>query len=260
MTDLPPFIAVASSGSNVSLLEHASSLEDAIAWCERQKPLLMNGETKQLAVVRSHIVLMLRVGEVPSFAPVCGWQWINAQWQQVPPEALVLAFDSFFARSPGETMPNKNAHQEAYDYCAAHVANVAIAVSDLAHGLQRFRRLLVTDRDRLRVLVVDDNRHVRVARRRALQHDHDVFEANDYAHALVALATGVFDAVVADEEMGAIGSGSSLLQEVRNRWPHVRRVLCSPRDFDSTNYLEPGVAHRVLVMPIDSLQLLASLR
>lgn len=157
-------------------------------------------------------------------------------------------------------MTSESQHLEAYAHCAAHVANVTIAVSGLAQGLQVFRRLLITDRDRLRVLVANDSPHARVARRRALQLDHDVYEANGYAEALVALATGVFDAVIADEEMGAIGSGSALLKEVRNRWPHVRRVLCSKREFDSTDYLEPGVAHRVLVMPIDSIQLLSSLR
>jgi CheY-like chemotaxis protein len=262
MTDeFPPFIALASSGRELHAFEHATSAEEAIAWCERQMRELTGGELEQLAVVRPHVVFVLRFGEMPILAPVFGWQWINARWQEVAPHTLQLVFDTVHARSPEETMPpNQSPQQEAYAHCAAHVANVTIAVTGLAQGLQQFRRLLMTERDRMRVMVVDDSAHVRTARRRALQHDHDVYEAESYAAALVSLATGVFDAVVADEDMGAIGSGSALLKEVRNRWPYVRRVLCSKRDFDSTDHLEPGVAHRLLVTPVDSIQLLASLR
>lgn len=257
MADLPPFIAIASTDQTVELFEPASSLDEAFRWCEEQLPELA-GEVEQLAIFRTHIVHLLRFGEVPKLAAVCGWQWVDDAWHEVATHTLQLVFSRFYPRR--QSMPTDSQHQEAFQHCATHVANVTIAVSGLAQGLQQFRRLLITERDRLRVLVVNDNPHARVARRRSLQFEHDVFDANGYSEALVSLATGVFDAVVVDEELGAIGSGSALLKEVRNRWPHVRRVLCSKRDFDSTDYLEPGVAHRVLVMPIDSIQLLSSLR
>lgn len=258
--DLPSYIAIASSKNTVVLIEHADTFEEAEAWCLRAMPRLA-GKVEQLAVARVHLVHRLHFGEAPAFAPACGWHWIDGAWREVQTSQLNLTFSEFFPSHPEEpSVMSQTPPQHSYLECAAHVADVAVALSGLAQALHQFRRLMVTDKDRLRVLVVDDSPHVRGTLRRALQQEHDVVEAASYADALVLLATSAFDAVVADDEMGSIGSGPSLLAEVRDRWPLIRRVLCAVSVSEIAERIEPGVAHRVLESPVDRLLLLASLR
>lgn len=99
MADLPPFIAIASTRRTIELFEHASSAEDALAWCDGYKHLLA-GEVEQLAIMRTHIVHLLRFGEAPVLVAVRGWRWIDACWQEVPPRTLQLVFDTFYPRRP----------------------------------------------------------------------------------------------------------------------------------------------------------------
>lgn len=99
MTELPPFIGIASTGRTIELFEHASSAEEALAWCESQKRFLA-GEVGQLAVMRTHIVHLLRFGEAPVLVALRGWRWIDACWHEVPPRALQLVFDTFYPRRP----------------------------------------------------------------------------------------------------------------------------------------------------------------
>lgn len=148
----------------------------------------------------------------------------------------------------------------SYGQDPAHIAHLVLSLLDLAHSLRQFRRLLMTADSRLRVLIVGGSAHARSAHRKALGQQHDVLEASSFAEALILIATGVFDAVIADEEMGAVDSGAFLLAEVRDRWPFVRRVLCTKRIAELESRLEAGIAHRLLARPVEPAALLASLR
>lgn len=148
----------------------------------------------------------------------------------------------------------------SYGQGPARVANAILALSGLAQSLRQFRLLLMTGETRLRVLVVGGSAHARNGYRKVLEAEHDVLEARTFADALILLATGVFDAVIADEEIGAVDSGAFLLAEVRDRWPLVRRVLCGKRIAELESRLEAGIAHRLLTRPVDRAALLASVR
>jgi hypothetical protein len=196
---------------------------------------------------------------MPVFAAARGWRWMDGTWQEVAPTTLKLTFTEYFPRTADETAPEQTP-PKSYVECAAHIADAAVALSGLTDTLRQFRGLMVVPGNRLRVLVVAESTRVRGAMRKALRAEHDVLEANSFAEALVQLATGIFDAVVADDDMGSVGSGALLLAEVRDRWPFVRRVLCSTRLSELASRLEPGVAHRLLERPVDQARLLASLR
>jgi hypothetical protein len=148
----------------------------------------------------------------------------------------------------------------SYGQGPARIANLVLALLDLVHSLRQFRLLLMTVDGRRRVLIVGGSARARAAQRRALEQEHDVLEASSFAEALTLLATGVFDAVVADEEMGAVDSGAFLLAEVRDRWPFVRRILCTKRIAELESRLEAGVAHRLLATPVERTVLLSSVR
>jgi DNA-binding response OmpR family regulator len=110
------------------------------------------------------------------------------------------------------------------------------------------------------VLIVGGSAHARSGHRKALLQEHDVFEASDFAEALILLATDAFDAVIADEEMGAVDSGAFLLAEVRDRWPFVRRILCTKCMAELESRLEVGIAHHLLQRPVERAVLLACVR
>jgi response regulator RpfG family c-di-GMP phosphodiesterase len=148
----------------------------------------------------------------------------------------------------------------SYEQSPVRVANLILALSSLAHSLRQFRLLLMRADSRLRVLIVGGSAHARSAYRKLLGQEHDVLEASSFADALVLIATGVFDAVIADEQMGAVDSGAFLLAEVRDRWPFVRRVLCTKSITELESRLEAGIAHRLLARPVERAALLASLR
>lgn len=148
----------------------------------------------------------------------------------------------------------------SYGRSPVHIATVLVALSELMDSLRQFRLLLLTADSRLRVLIVGSSAQARSAHRKALEREHDVFEASSFAGALILLATGVFDAVVADEELGAVDSGAFLLAEVRDRWPYVRRVLCTKRIAELESRLEAGIAHQLLARPVERAVLLASVR
>jgi DNA-binding NtrC family response regulator len=139
------------------------------------------------------------------------------------------------------------------------LAEVAVELSKLAQTITGLRRLAYDDA-KLRVLLVQKDPMLRASLRQALQNQrHRVVEANDFADALVLLATDAFDAVVADEQLGSAGSGSMLLAEVRNRWPFVRRVLCAASAPQLAVSLDPEIVQRLLALPVEETLLLASL-
>ncbi len=144
------------------------------------------------------------------------------------------------------------------------VAELAHALASIGRSLQGFRQLLRAPSDPLRVLVVTDSPRRRALLHAALRPEHELVDASSYADALVLLATEVVDAVVVEARIGGVGSGASLLAEVRARWPLLRRVLiCSSLRAAqplAQALLEAGTAHRVLAQPLDQEVLLASLR
>lgn len=80
--------------------------------------------------------------------------------------------------------------------------------------------------ERPRVLLVDDEPLVGRALYRMLSKSADVTLAGSAADAVALLERRPFDAVVSDYQMPG-RDGLSLLEEVAERWPHVRRVLHS---------------------------------
>lgn len=101
-----------------------------------------------------------------------------------------------------------------------------------------------------RVLVVDDELLVGRALSRSLAQVADVTHAVDAAEALRLLDAHVFDVVVADFSM-PMRDGLSLLHEVAERWPHVRRVLHSGvmPNREGANAMLAGVVHELIDKP-----------
>ena len=101
-----------------------------------------------------------------------------------------------------------------------------------------------------RVLLVDDERLVLAALKRALGRVAAVTTAESMPEALQALEQQPFDAVVADYAMGPAGTGLELLSEVAARWPRVRRILHSGNPPDAAQGLmATGLLHQVLLKP-----------
>jgi CheY-like chemotaxis protein len=139
------------------------------------------------------------------------------------------------------------------------LADVAVALHELARAITSLRRL-AQDGSQQRVLLVHADPGLRADLSQLLRAaQHYVTEAAGFADALVQLASGAFDAVITDEQLGGAGSGRMLLAEVRDRWPFVRRVLCTARHADLTEALDPSVVQRLLVLPVEEQLLRASL-
>jgi CheY-like chemotaxis protein len=84
--------------------------------------------------------------------------------------------------------------------------------------------------------------------------------ADGFASALVELGTWDFDAVITDHDMAHPGTGVDLLAEVRERWPRMRRFLCTANTGEVQLALASGVAHHLLRKPIDRAALLLLLQ
>ena len=88
--------------------------------------------------------------------------------------------------------------------------------------------------NRHRVLIVDDEPLNRELLRRVLQRDYDIEEAEDAAHALVAMEEHgeAIELVLCDQLMPG-RSGTDLAGEVHERWPGVIFFLLTGYDDDS---------------------------
>lgn len=140
-----------------------------------------------------------------------------------------------------------------------HLAEVASALHEVARAITSLRRL-AHDGTQLRVLLVQADPALRASLRQLLAAaQHQVTEATSFADALVQLACDAFDAVITDDQLGGAGSGRMLLAEVRDRWPFVRRVLCTAGRSELTDGLDPSVVQRLLVLPVEEQLLRASL-
>jgi PAS domain S-box-containing protein len=80
--------------------------------------------------------------------------------------------------------------------------------------------------DRLRVLVIDDEPHVRRAIRNVLASEHDVEIVGDGEAALAALAatTTAFDVILCDLMMPHL-NGRDVYEQIRARWPGLERRI-----------------------------------
>lgn len=140
-----------------------------------------------------------------------------------------------------------------------HLADVAVALHELARAITSLRRL-AQDGSQHRVLLVEADPGTRAHLSQALRAaQHHVTEAAGFADALVHLASDAFDAVITDDELDGPGSGRLLLAEVHARWPFVRRVLCTRHRPQLAEALDPGVVQRLLMLPVEEQLLRASL-
>lgn len=102
----------------------------------------------------------------------------------------------------------------------------------------------------MRVLLVDDDPRV-LERHSALLTMHDVVKAVDATAALAELERQRFDVIVSDYAMPGM-NGVGLLEIVAEKYPRVRRVLCSSAP------PETKIA-KVLKKPVTQAQLLAAI-
>jgi DNA-binding NtrC family response regulator len=111
--------------------------------------------------------------------------------------------------------------------------------------------------DEYTILLVDDQRDVRSALRRALfLPGYTIHEANGGAEALEILRAGPIDAVVSDYDMPGI-DGMSLLQRVRLQYPATVRILVTGRaDLNlAVRALNEGAVHRFFLKPWNNVDL-----
>ncbi|HXX68967.1 MAG TPA: response regulator [Polyangiaceae bacterium] len=111
------------------------------------------------------------------------------------------------------------------------------------------------------VLFVDDDQALLAGIRRLLQHTpFDVLIAHSVDEAQRILASAAVQVIVSDERMPG-GSGTELLQWVRERYPHVVRIaLTGESNVErAARLIEQGEVYRFLSKPIDRAELLRTL-
>jgi CheY-like chemotaxis protein len=79
----------------------------------------------------------------------------------------------------------------------------------------------------LRVLLVEDDPFVGPALAAVLSFRARVELARSHAEAIARLEGGAFDTILSDVDLGEGPNGLSLLEEVRRRWPSMRRLAMS---------------------------------
>jgi len=110
-----------------------------------------------------------------------------------------------------------------------------------------------------RVLLVDDEPVVLRALVRLLREWCTVDTADSAEHALLLMASRPYDVVLTDYEMDG-RSGVWLLEQVKERYPRVRRVLHSGSDpAEIESHLRSGVVQRYVQKPASANQLIASI-
>jgi DNA-binding response OmpR family regulator len=103
-----------------------------------------------------------------------------------------------------------------------------------------------------RVLIVDDDEHIRTALGRLLrQHGWQVQEA-DCAESAAPLVDDRCSLAIVDIEMPGVG-GLVFLRELRRQHPRVRRLMVTSHDYES---LDESPAEAFLRKPVDPKQLL----
>lgn len=107
------------------------------------------------------------------------------------------------------------------------------------------------------VLFVDDERMVLDGLRRSLHRMHDQWEmrfVNGATEALQALESEPYDAIVSDMRMPAM-DGAELLDEVKERYPDMVRMILSGQSSREAVYRSISPAHQFLSKPCDPMEL-----
>lgn len=113
---------------------------------------------------------------------------------------------------------------------------------------------------RKEVLVVDDDPDVLRSFMRLLEEYADVKVALGAEAALKVLESQHFDCCVVDFNMNG-PNGAWLLRQVRDRYPHVERILLSGSSYsDLANYLDPGLVDRFLEKPLEVEELIEAVQ
>jgi DNA-binding NtrC family response regulator len=113
---------------------------------------------------------------------------------------------------------------------------------------------------RKEVLVVDDDPDVLRSFMRLLASHAEVKVALGAEAAMAVLASKHFDTVVCDFNMAG-PHGGWLLRQVRDKYPHMDRILLSGSSYsDLSRYLEPGLVDRFLEKPLELDDLIAAIR
>ena len=110
---------------------------------------------------------------------------------------------------------------------------------------------LVSRKDMLRILFVDDERKILDGLKRTLRplrHEWNHEFAQGGAEALQALDRNAFDAVVTDVRM-PIMDGMELLKQVKVRYPHLLRIVLSGQSELEHLIKASGVSHQYLAKP-----------
>lgn len=104
---------------------------------------------------------------------------------------------------------------------------------------------------RKEVLVVDDDPDVLRSFMRLLGDYADVKVALGAEAALKVLETKHFDTVVCDFNMAG-PHGGWLLRQVRDKYPHIERILLSGSSYSElSHFLDPGLVDRFLEKPLE---------
>lgn len=113
----------------------------------------------------------------------------------------------------------------------------------------------------MRVLLVDDEEHVLRATMRVFRrHPHySLVPVRTAAEALELLASSHFDAAIVDHHLASELSGAQLLRIMAQRWPAVRRVMCSGGVFGPADDPSAGCAQAVLMKPATVEELIAAI-
>ena len=105
---------------------------------------------------------------------------------------------------------------------------------------------------RKEVLVVDDDPDVLRSFMRLLEEHAEVKIALGAEAALKVLESQHFDTIVCDFRLTAGPHGGWLLRQVREKYPHIERILLSGSSYsDLSHYLEPGLIDRFLEKPLE---------
>ncbi|BCR03116.1 hypothetical protein DESUT3_01850 [Desulfuromonas versatilis] len=113
-----------------------------------------------------------------------------------------------------------------------------------------------------RILVVDDEAHVRKAVQRALlDEDYEILTAPSASEALKLLADEHFKVVVSDERMPGM-QGSELLSTISLRWPETVRILLTGQASleAAVRAVNEGEIYRFLMKPWNDAELRMAIR
>src|SRR5262249_49600360 len=114
---------------------------------------------------------------------------------------------------------------------------------------------------RAKVLYVDDQQGNLVVFKATFKKFVDVVTASSGADAIAILERDEFPVVISDQKMGEGMNGSSLLAEVRKRWPDtVRMLLTAYTDFDAVvAAINEGQIARFITKPWERQDLLGAI-